>query len=279
MNLWRSSGVAGGELYPQGVRESIERDIFGSMLPPPPTHYSSAPPLPPIFPTQHQVQLVLNATLEAKHRHAAANPYDRTAATQVAALIQIGELLSTKQVPAIELQQIMDQLKGMGPLPPPTPPGPVIPTAVNLPTFPPSLPREQYRPPPPPKPTLPLPIHSQSISTPIPPSAILPAAPHVPPNPAIAPIPALPDNFADMLRNLTSSGILSTPRTPEIPPAKLETVKKSTLDAYEDLILNMNLTLRSLDLNLCVQLFAYLPFIHTLTVTQKTFASHCPLAH
>lgn len=215
MGLWRNSGVGGGELYPPGVRESIEREIFGVMAPPPPPPPSFLPPMPN-YPTQQQVQIVLNTTLESKHRQAAANPQDRIAATHVGALIQIAELLNTKQVPPIELQQIMDQFKGMGPNLPPVP---------VMSPIPPPISRDHYRPTPPVITPAPLPI---------------PVAP--------ASNPALPDNFADMLRNLTSSGLISTPRTPE--PAKIEPPKpKSSLDAYEEMILALDLTLRSLDLN------------------------------
>ncbi|KAK4684460.1 hypothetical protein P7C73_g5713, partial [Tremellales sp. Uapishka_1] len=36
IGLWRTGGVGGRELYPQGVREEIEIDIYGSMRYPPP---------------------------------------------------------------------------------------------------------------------------------------------------------------------------------------------------------------------------------------------------
>ena len=59
-----------------------------------------------------------------------------------------------------------------------------------------------------------------------------------------------------MLRTLNNtSGLNSTPRTPESEPLKLEK-PSSSLQKYEEMILSMNMRLESLDMNTCVSLLA-----------------------
>ncbi len=254
IGLWRTSGIDGSDLYGSGVRETIERDIFGSM------GYQRQ-----VLPTRDRVLSTLHATLEAKHRESAAQPWNRAAAQQVNVLVQIGELLNTTQVSPQELQQIMEQLKSMAPVLPVQPPPPnyapipsastipmiVRPSVPNLPPFPPSFHRDPYGAPPrPPQmaavPTPP-PMASTSIqaSTPI----LSASTPVHPPTSILSGIPA---NVADILRNLNTSGIMSNPRTPETQATKLE--PKSVLEMYENMILSLDLKLESLDLNQYVKL-------------------------
>ncbi|ORY33968.1 hypothetical protein BCR39DRAFT_517977 [Naematelia encephala] len=247
IGLWRTSGPDGGDLYGPAVREAIERGIFGSIG----YQRSAAPPL-----SRQQVLSVLNATLEAKHRESAARPWDQQARAQVGVLVQIGEVVNGTQVSQAELHQIMDQLRAMnaGPMPVPTPtstppfnqPPPQIrpqpqygqPSAPSLPPFPPSIPRDTYR-----GPAAPHRASSGMPSVPTPPPASstpLPIAP-VPVNPLVN----LPINVADILKNLSEKGITSgKQQTPE-PAVK----PKTALEQYEDMILSLDVTLNSLDLN------------------------------
>ncbi|KAK4685215.1 hypothetical protein P7C73_g4940, partial [Tremellales sp. Uapishka_1] len=52
-----------------------------------------------------------------------------------------------------------------------------------------------------------------------------------------------------MLRNLTSAGIISTPRTPELAVVDSKPKLKNGVEAYEDMILSLDVNLASLDLN------------------------------
>ena len=152
----------------------------------------------------------------------------------------------------------MEQLKTMAPspvspTPPPSfaavppPPTIVIPPAPNLPPFPPNLLRDHYQAPPrPPQmtvvPTQP-PIPSTRIlhpSTPM--SSDLPPAQATP-----SFLSGIPVNVADILRSLNTSGIMSTPRTPDSQPVKL--APKSVFEEYEDMIISMAIRLESLDTN------------------------------
>lgn len=252
IGLWRTSGIDGGDLYGPGVRETIERDIFGSM-----GYQRQA------LPTRDQVLTTLHATLEAKHRESAAHPWNRAISQQVNVLVQIGELLNSTQVSLPELQQIMEQLKSMAP-PPAIQPPPAYPSllqppppmdhpalvrtpAPNLLLFPPSIPRDPYAIPPRPAQIFVVPTPPRMPSTPVPSSATPgPSAP-IPAQASTSLLSGIPANVADILRNLNTSGIKSAPRTPDRQAAKAE--PKSRLEAYEDLIISLDVRLESLDLN------------------------------
>ncbi|WWD17299.1 hypothetical protein CI109_101739 [Kwoniella shandongensis] len=249
IGLWRTSGPGGVDLYGPQVREQIEREIFGSM------GYQRQP-RQAVPPTRQQVLATLHSTLEAKHRESAARPLDPKLSQQVNALVGIGELLNTTNVSPQDLSQIMEQLRAMSapvpsqpvfsPVPPPvaTPTwGGTAPVTANLPPFPPSIHNNNagLAPRPPFAPTLPA-----SSSTPIPGSRTpIPA-----PNPVAittGPIPGLPVDVAKILQSLNKSGLGSQPRTPEPQPPSLPA--KGGLDAYEDMIINMGITLQTIDLN------------------------------
>ena len=267
--LWRTSGPHGGDLYGPGVREAIERDIFGSVGV---TEYQRAG-----FPTRERVLATLHATLEGKHRDSAMRPWDPSPTHQITVLQQIGELLNTTQVSPPELQNIMDQLKSMALVPPPSAPPPLAhplaapvpphgyqtfnvapfvgpsapnphpnirPPTPNLPPFPPSLPRDTYRGPPIPQhvPTPPQHVRSPNpaSSTPMPPTSV----------PTPTPIAAaIPMDVANILRNLNTSGLLSHPHTPEPASVNTDQKAKTGLDSYEEMILAMDVRLESIDLN------------------------------
>lgn len=233
--LWRTAGPNGTDLYGPDVRFAIERDILGTAG----AFTRSQQPAPP---TRETVLSLLHTTLDIKQRESIARPWDNTPKHQIGILRQIGDLLARTQVSHQELQHIMDQLRSMAP-PPPAPPAvqqhyPAARPQPTLPPFPPAMP--------PMAPTLSTPTqHSitpvQGSNTPIPPPSSTPL-------PAPTAIPAgLPANVADILRNLNSSGILSNPLTPETKPATLTT--QSGLEAYEEMILNLDLRLENLDLN------------------------------
>ena len=249
IGLWRTSGMDGGDLYGQGVRETIERDIFGSM-----GYQRQA------LPTRDRVMSTLHATLEAKHRESAAQPWNRTAVQQVNVLVQIGELLNTTQVSPQELQQIMEQLKSMGPSstaqqPPNFAVVPSLPSSVPviprppvplLPPFPPSLHSDPYGALPRPSQVSAVPTPLRMTSTPIPPSTPIPFAP-APVQATTSLLSGIPANVADILRNLNTTGVLSHPRTPDSLAAKREVV--SALENYENMIITLDVRLDSLDLN------------------------------
>lgn len=259
ISLWRTSGPGRTDLYGPDVRMAVEREIFGSTGPHP-----NQPPRQ-VLPTREVVVQTLRSTLDAKQRESAGKPWDATLKHQIGVLQAIGELLNSSQVPAQDLQHIMEQLRSMAPVPPPAPPAASAPTyqsftpnpaapgppAANLPPFPLQLSSNgNYRstPPimPPMPPTLGTPSHNTGTpilgsSTPIP--GQTPA-----PLPAPTAIPSgIPSNVADILRNLNASGFLSNPRTPETAPASLPA--KTALDNYEEMILSMDMRLDSLDLN------------------------------
>ncbi|ODN79785.1 hypothetical protein L202_03693 [Cryptococcus amylolentus CBS 6039] len=293
IGLWRNGGPNGSELYGAGVRDQVERELFGAAG----YHNSSAGP------SRQQVQSLLNATLDGKRRELAMRPADGQVAIQMNALQGIGELLNTSNISPQELSAIMAQLKSMAaaprppvptPLPvPSTPAWGVAPTAsappASLPPFPPKLPStgNSWPPPvrPPFAPTLPTPSTVVStppaphLNTPIPPTgsttpslppATVAAAPVVAP---IAPIPNLPVDVAKILQTLNKSGLGSQPRTPEVPLSTTPVPPvKSSLEAYEDLILGMDTRLKSLNLNVPHRLsFDHLP--HQCNQCGERFAS------
>jgi pre-mRNA cleavage complex 2 protein Pcf11 len=248
VGLWRTSAPDGGDLYGSNVREAVERDIFGS------AGYQRVAP-----PSREKVLATMRAALEYHHRESVARPWDNAAQQNLAVLMQLNEMLNTRQLPPMELQQIMDKLQAMAPKPSqppisqPTPPSfnpanPVAPPTPNLPPFPPNLPRQGGL-----TPVIPaVPTPPQSVSTPVPPPAVSAPNPSSLTNASVPSLsaPGLPENFADLLRNLNSSGALSQPRTPEIPPAVLPT--RSRLQDYEDMILSLDVQLGALDVNRCV---------------------------
>ncbi|BEI84132.1 hypothetical protein CcaverHIS002_0407360 [Cutaneotrichosporon cavernicola] len=237
LRLWRT-GAGGGELYPVGVREQVERDLFGSTgLPPPPQ--MAPPPL-----TQANVQAELRQFLQQKEDEMA-KEFSTGLAKTVNVLVQIDKLLSTTQVNRDELLGIKQQIGAMkgghqpasGQLsrqqavPAARPP---VPAFQPRETFPPQQrpPFPQYIQPP------------QRFATP--PQVPTPPQIHAPlPTPVTLPklgaLP-LPSNVADILANLSKSGVLSQPITPE--PIN----KRSGLEAYEDMILALNMTVDVFDL-------------------------------
>lgn len=248
IKLWGHTGPNNSPLYGPGVKESVESQIYGA---------SGAPV------SRQNVLELLNTTLEAKRREVAYNP---AAHSQLAILSQIGDVVNTQNVSSQELAQIMDQLKSMGsaPVPPPPtmpmpmgrpgppqqqqhlsvtdhyppqphnrPPFPLNPNpgASPLPPFPPNMGRETYRATPP---------HNfpASLSTPpYPPRSVTPQPPPV--APVAAPLPL---DVAKLLQTI-NAGSLSQARTPE---------PKSALDAYEDMIINMDVKLTVSDMNVYV---------------------------
>ncbi|WVR07050.1 hypothetical protein IAU60_004089 [Kwoniella sp. DSM 27419] len=226
INLWRTSGPDRGDLYGPGVREQIERDIFGSM------------------PTLQQVRAAVKAALDNKQREAISRDWDPALGQQVNALAGISQLLNTSNVSPQELAQIMEQVKTMA--------APIIPKPTpqwNAPARPP--PQQQQ-----PVPSLNLPpfpaatTRSTMTSTPLP-GSVTPIPGSTTPVPVAAPVPIppvanLPIDVSKILNSLNKSGVVSQPRTPEAQPIPLV---KSPLEAYEESILNLNAKLQSIDLN------------------------------
>jgi len=235
IKLWGHTGPNNTPLYGPGVKEAVDSQIYG-----------------PNVPSRQQVLDLLNTTLTAKRHEISYNP---AVHSQLAILSQISDVVNTQNVSPQELGQITEQLKGMmaasappraqPPPPPPQshanhygaprPPFPPHPqmgmgmghppnTSSNLPPFPPSrVSSETYRSTPPP-----------SLSTPQ-----YPAQRDHTPQPPAAPLPI---DVAKLLKTI-NAGSLSQARTPE---------PKSALDAYEDLIINMNVKLTITDINVYV---------------------------
>jgi pre-mRNA cleavage complex 2 protein Pcf11 len=263
--LWRTSGFNGQDLYGPSVREGIERELYGSVraLPPYPMQRPVVPPPSPYL-TPESVTAVLNTTLDAKNRDCIARPYDGPAREQLGVLLRIRDLLGSGRLTQDELQAIMKQLRELGTAPPPPVPTPqpvvftpqpsyatpvqtVSPPAPKLPPFPPSLPHDPYRAPQ--IPVMPPPAASHQYQGPVPPPVPIstPVASSTPLPAPTAVVPLIPANVADILRNLNTSGLLSAPKTPEIPAPKPE--PRTALDEYEDHIVNLGLKLTSIDLN------------------------------
>lgn len=251
--LWRRSGPQGEELYGPAVREEVEREIFGS---------TGGPSRD--MPTKDRVLSAINSTIQAKHVEAAQKPWDRTVQTQLNALMGLSEMVNTRSVPPIELQQIMDQLKGMGhvvqpqslPVPAPAPAPPHIPQMQQMQqqsqrsSFPPGgrSPMPNF---PPSSSTPTLPPFAPSIRADYPSLAPRSPIPHAS-TPLAAPVPGPPattgaTDISNILKGLT--GFLSAPRTPDVPPAPLPSQSKIKLDEYEEMILRLNLKLTNLDFN------------------------------
>lgn len=240
IKLWGHTGPNGTPLYGPGVKEAVESQIYGGTSGPGGV-------------TRHQVLELLDSTLAAKRREVQYNP---AAHSQLAILSQIGDVVNTQNVSSQELAQIMEQLKAMGGAgagagashaqPPQHQPAmtdhyrpPFPPTHNNthshthspvpsaLPPFPPSMGRETYRG------TPPLGYPSSSLPT-----------PHQPPHSTTPQPPAapLPLDVAKLLQSI-NAGSLSQNRTPE---------PQNPMQAYEDLIINMNVQLTIADMNVYV---------------------------
>ena len=270
IHTWRNGGQYGAEVYPPGLRETVERDVIG---------------LNSSFPTRDQVLHTLDQTLTGKQREAAGRPWDQNIPHQIQILGQIGSLLSTSQPSAQDLQDIMTQLKSMAPVQPPTapplsgpppisqpppafqPPAPIygqpprqpysglssVRPPQNLPPFGGSLSRDPSNgpsmppmpsysgyPPQGPPPTHPIPqivTPSSQYSTPPPPATVTPVS--------------MPADIAQLLKNINSgslAGLLGNPKTPDGGATALPKVK-SRLESYEDLVVHMDIRLENLDLN------------------------------
>ncbi|WWC89316.1 uncharacterized protein L201_004237 [Kwoniella dendrophila CBS 6074] len=306
INLWRTGGPNRSELYGPGVREQIERDIFGSSYNGIPPRGAAAGGLPPPgevigggggFPSLQQVKNTVQGALDKKQREAASKAWDMATGQQVNALTGILNLLNSTNVSPQELVQIMEQVKSLGLAPGtsipkaqptqqsiiPSQPQPRIQPGYNgIPqTQPPSTPNWGNQPQPiiPPNPSLPpqpylnarppfapnLPTPPQAnLATPIPGSTTpIPIS-----NPVVAPaiqIPAianLPIDVSKILSSLNKSGVVSQSRTPEpqVTPSTPQLPQKSNLESYEDIIINMNITLQNIDLNVPNKLsFEHLP--------------------
>lgn len=249
LKLWRTGGPYGGELYAPGVREAVERDIFGSMGPPQQL-------------TQAGVQAELRQFLREKEEEMA-KEFSTGLAKTVNVLVQIDQLLSSSQVSPQELVDIKNRINAMkGGMQPASGQLKRQPPVVQAPPKP--APQQAFQPRdpyPPPRPAFPPAQQPQAHQPPqqFPPFPPAPqryaTPPTVPTPPQIhAPLPTLPaaapkaaglplpSNVADILRNLTNSGVLSQPITPE--PMN----KKSGLEAYEDMILALNMTVDVFDL-------------------------------
>ncbi|TXT13053.1 hypothetical protein VHUM_01454 [Vanrija humicola] len=175
-------------------------------------------------------------------------------------LVNLDKILSNSRVSPRELADISDRIQAMkggqqayAPRVPPQ-----APPAVRQPP-PPQPPQQQFggaqqrwggNSPygagagyPPPQQNYPPPPQQQNLAPPQPPAA--PVA-----------IPALPVNVSDLLSKLTSSGILSQPRTPEPSAAKPQ---KSGLETYEDMVLAFNIQVDHFDLSRVGIPMAHLP--------------------
>ncbi|KAL7421872.1 mRNA 3' end processing factor [Cryptotrichosporon argae] len=220
LKLWRTGGPYGIELYPAGVREAVERAIFGD---PQPAQLA-----------QPAVLAALQDTLRDKQEQMAME-FTTAVAKQVNVLVQIEKLLKAGPLSAQELADIMDKVQAIRQPRPPAPARahphphsqPVPPLAQPNPAYPPFLaPRPQFPPG--------FPGGSTRLAA---------HAPATPPVPAPSAAPALPLNVADILRNLNTTGLLSQPRTPDLP------AKPTSGTEYEDMILNLGIELGAFDLN------------------------------
>lgn len=204
------------------------------------------------YPSHDQVKSALHSTLQAKQRAVALNPADREAATQINVLLQvctsvmhskklkltsrfaqINSLLDRGAVSPPERAQILDQMREMNP-PAPSAPPPQI-AAPTLAPFGPAV------------------LQGRSP---------LPSAIPTPPQ-----APAIPGmdigNILNSLNKLKSTGFIGSPRigTPEsisndlpsIEVAKPSASQQNGLEAYEELILGLNVQLTLADLNKWVE--------------------------
>ncbi|WWC94197.1 hypothetical protein V866_001037 [Kwoniella sp. B9012] len=288
INLWRTGGPNRTELYGAGVREQIERDIFGTSHAHTNGMNMNGLPSLPSLPTVQQVKDAVQGALDKKQREAASKAWDMATGQQVNALTGILNLLNSTNVPPQELAQIMDQVKSMNgqPQPQPQPPQQLPPQQVFTPMNQPVTPN--WGVPPPQQAIPPFPPHSSRIApplatgrppfvprpTPTPPQASLNTPLHMAgsttpipmPNPVIPPpvqLPTmanLPIDVSKILNSLNQSGVVGQSKTPE-PQAQPSTPtlsqgvqqqqkrQKSSLEEYEDMIIGLGVSLRSIDLN------------------------------
>lgn len=259
ISLWRRSGPNGEELYGPAAREAVEREIFGASA-------ANALGGGREIITRDSVLGAIHSTIAVKQGEASQRPWDRGVQTQLTALMGLSEMLNTRIVQPGELQQIMDQLQGMGyaspavppnqtgynqpqrsPMPPfpPTPvphQPPAVQTyppnnAVNLPPFAPTL--QQHYDAPTATPPYPTSTPVLQVSTPLP-----------APIPTAAPAAPLFDaNMLSILSSLTGAGGIANAgiRTPDL--AVVQPKVRTKLDDYEDMVLSLNLSLSNLDMN------------------------------
>jgi hypothetical protein len=224
IKLWGHTGPNNTPLYGPGIKESVDAHIYG----------------------RQRVLDLLNSTLADKRREL---PYNPAAHQQLAILSDIEKLVHTQDVSPNELGQIMQQLKGMASAPPQPPPPPQPQAPVNhyapRPPFPPNAhmgPGPNLPPFPPNR------VSSDSYRATPPPSSL--STPQYPPHRDLTPQPPLnapmaaplPLDVAKLLQTI-NAGTLSQARTPE---------PKTELEAYEDLIINMNVKLTITDINMYV---------------------------
>lgn len=252
LKLWRTGGPYGAELYPVGVREEVERGIFGSALPAPVVAPPVPPPVstPPQQLTQQSVQATLRAFLREKEEEMA-QEFSMAKAKRVDVLVKIDQLLSSTPVSQNELVDIMEKIRAMqaGKEPGAPPVSRPPPPAAPQPNF---QPRAPYPPAPNysnpaaayPQPT---PTYPPFPAQPPPASYRSPLGAGAVPTPPPAPTPlAVPANLnvADILKNL--SGVLSHTHTPEPAPSA---TPKDSLQSYEDMILALDLKVDVFDLS------------------------------
>ncbi|KAK6910080.1 hypothetical protein I203_104109 [Kwoniella mangroviensis CBS 8507] len=291
INLWRTGGPNRTELYGSGVREQIERDIFGTSYNHTNGMNMNGLPNLPSLPTVQQVKNAVQGALDKKQREAASKAWDMATGQQVNALTGILNLLNSTNVPPQELAQIMDQVKSMNGQPQSQPPQPQpqpqqVFTPMNQPVTP------NWGVPPPQQAIPPFPPHSSRIPpppaagrppfvprpTPTPPQASLNTPLHmagsttpIPISNPVVPLPVqlptmanLPIDVSKILNSLNQSGVVGQSKTPE-PQAQPSTPtlsqgvqqkqqqqqkqQKSSLEEYEDMIIGLGVSLRSIDLN------------------------------
>lgn len=252
IGLWRRPGLDGGELYGPAAREAVEREIFGGLGSGGQRMHAPLPLAREIV-TRESVSGAIHSMIGVKQGEAAQRVWDRGVQTQLTALMGLSEMVNTRHVQPAELQQIMDQLRGMGYQVPQSNGYP--PPRTVLPPYPPApVPVQQSYPAPIPAPALPpfaptmhTPSFDQQRSTP-PYSAPPPAAISQPlPAPVAPPAPLFDANMLSILNSLTGSGALSLPKAEAKPvPAP---VVRSKLDDYENMVIGLNLSLTNLDMN------------------------------
>ncbi|WOO84780.1 putative protein [Vanrija pseudolonga] len=248
VRLWRTGGPNGTELYPPAMREAVERDMFGG----------SAPL------TQQSVQTMLKEFLREKEEEMS-REWTQQRGKTVNTLVNLDKILTNTRVSARELADISDRIQAMkGGQPAPAAAPVFSPTSSSY------TPRQVAPPPAPPvhrQPPPPQPPQQQyggqgrwggnspygaGAGYPPPQPQNYPPPPQqnlAPPQPTPAPvaIPAIPVNVSDLLSKLTSSGILSQPRTPE--PSVVAKPQKSGLEKYEDMVLAFNIQVDHFDLS------------------------------
>lgn len=247
VRLWRTGGPNGTELYPPAMREAVERDMFGG----------SAPL------TQQSVQTMLKEFLREKEEEMG-REWTQQRGKTVNTLVNLDKILSNTRVSPRELADISDRIQAMkgGHQPAAAPVfSPTSSSYAPRQVAPPPVPPVQRQPPPPQPPQQQYggqgrwggnSPYGAGAGYPPPQPQNYPPPPQqnlAPPQPTAAPvaIPAIPVNVSDLLSKLTSSGILSQPRTPE--PTAVAKPQKSGLEKYEDMVLAFNIQVDHFDLS------------------------------